>query len=455
MSEETDRSPPTSLKELIQGFIHDRFATKTEKLAPDGPAYLKLQQQFDPQTWLADAARRVGQLQVVTHSLKAIHPEAKGTNLYVEPGQLHAKEAVGSHCLPTDFEGDVVGNAAALDVYKFLKLRWEGRSLLERALENDDLLIDALSEDRAEAQAWVHAFAGIVEPKGTPSSHARGKQIYWLVGDDPADNDSYHLLAPLYATALTHRFYAQVSPNTWFFGDHNKAARKALRERTAFEDGYTSYPNLAVQKLGGTKPQNISQLNSERGGQNYLLASLPPTWTSREVYAPMRDAFRTFKGRPEVRRIVGELKRFLEAEPAKNMHTRDLYDDLTAMLVDELMLFTLDIHSLAAGWTADEKCQLAPEEQYWLDPGRGLEDADFDVARRRADWHEAVSSRAALWLNRELNHKSPLSFGDAEHQHWKSQFEAIVTEFRRQIDDMQDALRDDLYDPDAPEGDAA
>ncbi|MBF7055095.1 type I-F CRISPR-associated protein Csy1, partial [Halomonas sp. KAO] len=135
-------------------------------------------------------------------------------------------------------------------------------------------------------------FASITEPKGAPSSHVMGKQLYWLVGDDPTDDTAYHLLAPLYATALTHRFYAQVSPNTWFFGDHNKAARKALKDKAPFEGGYTSYPNLAVQKLGGTKPQNISQLNSERGGQNYLLASLPPNWDSREVYAPMRDPFR-------------------------------------------------------------------------------------------------------------------------------------------------------------------
>lgn len=35
------------------------------------------------------------------------------------------------------------------------------------------------------------------------------------------------------------------------------------------------YPNLAVQKFGGTKPQNISQLNSERGWQQ-LSAGLSP-----------------------------------------------------------------------------------------------------------------------------------------------------------------------------------
>lgn len=432
---------PTSLEALILGFIQNRFATKTEKLAPDDPVYLKLQEQFAPQIWLADAARRVSQLQVVTHSLKAVHPDAKGTNLYVEPGSLERGELVGSHCLPDDFQGDVVGNAAALDVYKFLKLEWQGRSLLELALERDDALIDALSKDREEAQAWVSAFASIVEPKGESSSHARGKQVYWLVGDEPADNTGYHLLAPLYATALTHPFHARLSEAR--FGEQAKAGRKARREEAAFEGEYSDYLNLAVQKLGGTKPQNISQLNSERGGQNYLLASLPPHWQSREIYPPMREAFRTFKRRPEVRKTLHELKRFLETDPAKNMHKRDVRDDFTALLVDELMLFTFDMHSLAPGWTADEKCQLISDEQFWLDPGRANGDADFAHARRQSNWHEVVSDRAAGWLNHELSYKSKLRMGDPEHAYWQKQMSKVIENFRRQLDDLQDALRDD------------
>ena len=88
-----------SLRELIEQFIQQRFATKTEKLAKDDPAYLKFQEQFAPQTWLADAARRVSQLQVVTHSLKPIHPDAKGTNLYVEPRTLDQGDLFARTCL--------------------------------------------------------------------------------------------------------------------------------------------------------------------------------------------------------------------------------------------------------------------------------------------------------------------------------------------------------------------
>lgn len=432
-----------SLKALIHDFIQNRFATKTEKLASDDPAYLKLQEQFAPQTWLADAARRVSQLQVVTHSLKAIHPDAKGTNLYVESQQLSQKDLVGSQCLPQDFEADVVGNAAALDVYALLKMEWHGRTLLELALEQDSTLLEALSKDRGEAEEWLAAFANIVEPKGAPSSHTRGKQVYWLIGDNPAENDAYHILAPLYATALTHCFYSKVSPNTWFYGDYNKEARRALKNKTAFEGGYIAYPNLAVQKMGGSNQQNVSRLNKTRNGSNYLLASLPPHWQSRDIYPPMREAFRAFKRRPNAWKTLYELKRFLETDPAKNMHTRDLRDDFTAMLVDELTLFTFDMHSLAPGWTTDKKCELVAEEKFWLDPGRADIDADFDQARRQSNWHEVISDRAAGWLNHELSYKSKLSMGDPQYTYWQKQVGAVIEDFHRQLEDLQDALRDD------------
>lgn len=452
----SEPQPPGSLRELIKQFIQQRFATKTEKMAQDDPAYIKLQAQFEPQTWLADAARRVSQLQVVTHSLKAIHPDAKGTNLYVDPRSLDQGNLVGSSCLPENFQGDVTGNAAALDVYKFLKLEWQGRSLLELALDHDCELVSALSKEHAEALAWTQAFANIVESKGSPSSHARGKQVYWLVDDDPTINTSYHLLAPLYATALIHPFHAQLREAR--FGEQAKVGRKARRDNAAFEDGYSDYLNLAVQKLGGTKPQNISQLNSERGGQNYLLASLPPNWISRDVTPPLRteSVLPRFGRRAPVRQLINDLVNWIKQNmkederraqsgkaPRKTYQDRDLHDDLTAMLADELLMFTYELHRLKPGWSTDSECRLVTSECYWLDPGRSELDSDFATARRRSDWHEDISHRVAGWLKSTLTKRMKISLDDPVHDFWAAQIELVLRNFRRQLDDLQDALFDD------------
>src|SRR5690606_4276445 len=109
------------------------------------------------------------------------------------------------------------------------------------------------------------------------------------------------------------------------FGEAAKAARKARREGRASPHGYREYPNLAIRKFGGTKPQNISQLNSERHGENWLLPSLPPSWQMPEVRPPwgMESVFEGSFGRQrQIRRLTKELKAFLERVSHNNLSIR-------------------------------------------------------------------------------------------------------------------------------------
>ena len=338
---------------------------------------------------------------------------------------------VGSHTLSADFSGDVVGDAAALDVYKFLKLRFEEKSLLERALENDSEFANALGDNPEQAQSWINAFAAITEPRGQHASHTHAKQLYWLVGEDTLDEANFRLLAPLYATSLAHRVFQTISHNR--FSDEAKEARKAKWEGKYAKQPVHSYPNLAVQKMGGTKPQNISQLNSERGGNNYLLASMPPSWNVCDIRPPLKVASvfshpGVFGSRSDVRSLVKDLKQFLETNPTSDMHTRDLRDDYTSMLLDELALFVMQMHSLPAGWSDDEKCELVAEEVFWLDPGRAEEDAVFREVRNSVEWSDDICHRFANWLNAALGGKLPL--GDVEFRHWQKALSKDITHQR-------------------------
>ena len=146
------------------------------------------------------------------------------------------------------------------------------------------------------------------------------KQLYWLAGDTPHDDGHYHLLQPMFSSTLAHAVHAEIQDAR--FGETNKAARQARRENKPAETMYRDYRNLVVRKLGGTKPQNISQLNSERGGTNYLLPSLPPpAWKSREfanllrldsVFDDSRGALKRFGG---IRELLDALADFLRKNP--------------------------------------------------------------------------------------------------------------------------------------------
>lgn len=386
---------------------------------------------FEYAFWLADAARRVGQIQAVTHVLKATHPDAKGSSLHVELGELTQHSEVGSHVLANDFADDVVGNAAALDVYRFLRTEVEGRRLLDWVLDGDTDLLAALSADETTANNWMQAFASLVRKEQQPVSHAMAKQLYWLVEEDPTLDENYHLLQPLFSSSLAHAVHADIQAAR--FGEANKEARQAQRKKEPHDSPYHNYLGLAVRKLGGTKPQNISQLNSERGGINYLLPSLPPTWHSDKRIRLLKvdSVMAGFYWFDDVRELVNQLSRFLRSDPDPTLETRSTRQALEQALGQQLVLFGDSIRfSQELGWTRNPDCKLPMHEKLWLDPERTelpvrethqSEDEEFNAAYEFGDWPDQVAGGFARWMNAQLHKAKVTAVGDAEYKHWARQ----------------------------------
>lgn len=437
MSNASEISGKAGWRSAIDGFLQDRLEAKLEKLKPDDPKREELAVAYEHTVWLEDAARRVQQIQAVTHSLKPIHPDARGTNLYVEPAALPALQEVGSHALGQHFTTDVVGNAAALDVYKLLKLEVKGQSLLSALQAADTEAVQALGDDPATAQQLRDAFVSLTEARSEgPSSHTRAKQLYWLVGEDASDDAQYELLAPLYATSLAHAVHATIQEHR--FGEANKAARQARKERKHHDGVYCEYRDLAVQKLGGTKPQNISQLNSERGGVNYLLSSLPPVWTASSQRLPVNaeSVFaRLFGARPDVLRTLKALRDFLAKDPEPNLETRQRRDALVDKLIDELVALAGELQQMQPGWTRDDDrfAQLHRAEQLWLDPLRAElpEEDDFTQEWLALEWPAEIGKRFGRWLNQQLQNRLPV--GDVEARAWAKELLADEDGFREHL----------------------
>ena len=452
MSEAPEAGGKAGYRAAISAFLQERLQAKLDKLKPDDPQRDEVIASFAHDVWLASAAKRVEQIQAVTHSLKPIHPDARGTNLYVEPRTLLPLAELGSHALGERFVGDVVGNAAALDVYKLLKLEVNGRSLLTALLAHDADALDALHTDPAQAQALRDAFVSLTQPRAEgPSSHTLAKQLYWLTGTDASDDAHYTLLAPLYATSLAHAVHAQVQEDR--FGEANKAARQARRERKVHDGVFHEYPGLAVQNMGGTKPQNISQLNSERRGMNYLLSSLPPQWQASAVRLPVHAASvfdRLFIARPEVRRTVRALRVFLESDPEPNLAARERREELLDALVDEVVSLAAELQQiLPPGWSRDDERfkELGYEETLWLDPLRAEipEEAQFAHDWQYMDWPAAIGKAFGLWLNAQLRGKLPV--GDTEAREWKKVLLTDEDGFKQQLRELRNKLDAPHYIP--------
>ncbi|MCU1747573.1 type I-F CRISPR-associated protein Csy1, partial [Pseudomonas sp. 20P_3.2_Bac5] len=235
MKEGPESIPRTTLfRTTIASFITERKEAKLKGAETDDDTPVAAK--YDYVTWLADAARRVSQIQAVTHVLKATHPDARGTSLHVEPSSLVQHAEVGSHELGNHYATDIVGNAAALDVYKFLKVEVEGRQLLEWFRENDPDLLTALHENAETANEWADAFKNLIRPGERISTHEMAKQVYWSVSGDPADDAGFHLLQPLFPSSLMHAVHLDI--NDARFGERNKIARPAGRDKTHHSDTY-------------------------------------------------------------------------------------------------------------------------------------------------------------------------------------------------------------------------
>lgn len=431
---------PAALRAAIQLFLQERLDAKLKPLQPDDPKRQALLAQFEFKTWISDAARRAGQIQVVTHALKATHPDARGTSLYKPPQTLAPQPFVGSHCLTEDFTYDVDGNAGAMDVYAFLRVSHDGNTLLSLMLSGDPDVHAALSDDPDEAGVWIEAFVAIAKPGGPAMSHALAKQMYWHVGLDSSANAGYHLLAPLYSSSLAHAVFVRIEKD--LYDDAVVDARQARKAGKFHETPLHIYPNLALQRIGGTSAKsrlNVSSLNGVRRGKNYLLASLPPLWESDELKAPLRmeNAIHAYGRLREVRRLVRELAAFLKSDPGATMETRNSRDDWTDQLIDELLHYgALVQHTLEPGWSADPACLLLEHQKLWLDPFRAHGDGAFAQKWRAMQWVQGVYDDFALWLNDRLGKAMGVQLGDPQETHWGREFKS-EQEFLWQIDQMR------------------
>lgn len=432
MTQEAGRSPRSyAFRDAIARFIEDRRLAKLKgsDTEADEPASSK----YDYDSWLADAARRVGQIQAVTHVLKATHPDARGSSLHAAPATLPNHAEIGTHVLGEAYADDIVGNAAALDVYKFLKLEVHGRQLLLWMQDEDADLLAALNPDATVAQSWAQAFKNLIRPAESLASHENAKQVYWCTGLTPADDASYHLLQPMFSSSLAHAVHADITDAR--FGENNTQARQARRDGKPYDGVYRDYRGLVERKLGGTKPQNISQLNSERRGVNYLMASLPPIWSKRKLKPPSSSdaVWSEFLRQDESKRQITALCKLLKSNPDPTMETRLARERIEQALGATLVAYSAALSSsFEPGWTRELQYDLPLFEKLWLDPERAElpvreddpkhqeDDEAFNAAFAWNDWPDEVAHRFGNQVNAILR-KQDLPVGDAEHEHWAKQ----------------------------------
>lgn len=190
----------------------------------------ELEVKYQPRNWLTDAARRAGQISLVTHAAKFTHGDSKSSSIYRE---TVGDEGYLSTAVLANVAADAVGNAAALDVAKLLQTEVGGDSLLACLKRGDRSPLMGFAENDAQLALWMEGFSQALTP-AQPASHKLAKQIYF-----PVDG-GYHLLSPLFATSL-----AQAMHEKWW--QHDLANKQKPRVKLAGRANGMRSPMCAIR----------------------------------------------------------------------------------------------------------------------------------------------------------------------------------------------------------------
>jgi CRISPR-associated protein Csy1 len=408
------------MNESISAFFADRKAAwlkaKLKALA-DTDEQAIVQQEADDKfslpTWLPDAARRAAWLSMVSHPGKFSHPSAKTSSIIAETAQANDGYLRTGNVA---YELDVFGNAAAMDVYRFLCLPMDdGQTVLQHLEQDSPQAKQLLNIPTASYQSLRSGFLAVKQSGGGNKTDGLVKQVYF-----PVDT-GYHLLSILTPAGLLTQTKSRI--DAMRFSEATKQAKDSRRKNEHHADGFDDMLGLTVTIYGGTKPQNISVLNNQNGGRAYLLSSMPPTFEQRQVRLPTRHFFKNSLSARRFQDSFQNLDRLMHSG-VNNIHVREGIRNTLKYLIDSVLLQAFRIRLQGPGWSDKEHYQALPlAQRIWLD------DAYLEQREQNEEWLDEVAGDFARWIVRTYEYLckgSRTKLGDEEFRELVSLAEQAV-----------------------------
>lgn len=377
------------MNENISNFFAERkTAWLKAKLKPSltDEVQAKLQQEanekFALANWLPDAARRATQLTMVSHPGKFSHPSAKTSSVIVK--SHHAKDGY-LRSGNVDYELDVFGNAAAMDVYKFLSvLMDDGKTVLTHLEEDSPAIKPLFTLPTASYESLKQGLTSIKQLDDSNKTDHLVKQVYFPV------DDTYHLLSLLTPSGLLTQVKNRI--DIIRFSEETKQAKECRKKNELHAAGYDDVFDLTITAFGGTQPQNVSVLNSQNAGRAYLLASTPPGLKQRQIRLPTNNFFRnTLRIRP-FKDTFQPLDKLIRTD-VNNVRVRDGIRNSLKFIIDQVLQRAFRVRAYESGWSNTEHYQSLPlAQRIWLD------DANLEQRESQDAWLEDVVSDFARWI---------------------------------------------------------
>ncbi len=426
------------VRERILAFLEDRYRNEVKTNKKLDKAEIREKNQLD--TWMEKADKRMNPgLKLGTHTSKGVHPYSKGDSVVFQPTHPISDGLVASQHINTP-ELDASGNAAYLPLAAFFD--WvvdEKQNIRLRHLivDNHPALKGVFSSDPTLSDIYQRSFRQcLLAEKEQPKTSEKNKQIFWPRKIAGKNGLSYICLFPLYPSALTHEVHGKI--NAIRFSEENKTARDNRYKGRGEQRSYQSFFDLAAIQLGGSNPKNVGRLVNKRKGRDYLLPSVPPTFTRRRGFRIGLNQ-KSFFHKGLKYYCAKELAALFEIIKTdhNNVHIRDARKAVLDMLLNTIILLSTSIQvSNPSGWSKKLR-GLSYDERLWLDPGRAQLEGEEEFAedRETRDWRREIEIRFSNWVNSQLQKKFDEirhDFGEAEQHEWRRELKDMMKQTQRQ-----------------------
>jgi len=383
------------INEVITSFFDERkeiWLKKSLKPSLSDEEILKVHEActeiFSLEIWLPNAAKRAGQISMSTHPCTFSHPSArKNKNGYVTSIISEAEHRDDGFLRSGNVmvQKDALGNAAALDVHKFLSLKMpDGKQLIEH-IKNDTDLSKALLRIKTKSyEALRDGFLEMIVSSKESITSSKIKQVYFPVDDD------YHQLSLLSNSGMMYHLRKRLDEIR--FSDKVKELREKRRKNEFSEEGYAEIYNLTTIAYGGTKPQNISVLNSQNGGKAQLLYSMPPVLNDRTTRFPKHDFFHESIRLWNLSDTFKALHNIYKVPNYSNVTMRDARKYHYERLVEKIIEQMWAVRLVADEQYYEKTSRLKSHQKIWLCP-------EYEARRDEGDeWLDKVTKEISLWI---------------------------------------------------------
>lgn len=400
----------------------------------------ELSKDFKFDIWIENFINeKVKGISVVTHSGKGVHSEIKHCNVnYIIQAKTESQHYISS-ATPQKLSFDCTNDAAkSTSVFKFLnQIVKDNITVFDLIIKDSSEILKSLSDDNQKANLYLTTLKkAIFTDFECPNVSELNKQVFWPNSHEcyfSQQDSNYRLLIPLYPNSLCYEVYQKVQTRN---SDENKKARIQRSNKDVEHNSYFSINDLAVVKLGGTKPLNVSQLNQLQNGRNYLLPSIPPKFKQSQFPSIGKQQKTIFNHSLQYLCRFGFQLLFDMVEAPNNIvEERDNRKDAFELILNGLLQFANHIQTtLPAGWSRESFIDLS--QKIWLDPKRvELEgEEDFKERYEQGEWLFNLKEQFAFWVQTILKDKFDNikeQFADPEFREWCHEFGAAVNASKR------------------------